>query len=276
MTAPAKTAATKATASKAVENTPNGDERIPVVLSENSILADFCKRYLGTVDEILEYNKAVLAEKDSEWNALKVLDRARKFASPENAEEVKPEIKKAVDAWESLQAEALKARKAVLDLTSRELGITLSATADRNPELEAPLKDKRKIANEIGSQLGVIAKLTSDEKASDAVNSFLTENPLPAVGREQARTFGTDENSTPKYRVKVEVFKDGNNILTADGFTKATLALTKPVFGYERGKAPKSDDLRKAWESAGNSSKETKQEVVEFDDNGLHYVLTKK
>jgi len=276
MTAPAKTAATKATASKAVENTPNEDERIPVVLSENSILADFCKRYLGTVDEILEYNKAVLAEKDSEWNALKVLDRARKFASPENAEEVKPEIKKAVDAWESLQAEALKARKAVLDLTSRELGITLSATADRNPELEAPLKDKRKIANEIGSQLGVIAKLTSDEKASDAVNSFLTENPLPAVGREQARTFGTDENSTPKYRVKVEVFKDGNSILTADGFTKATLALTKPVFGYERGKAPKSDDLRKAWESAGNSSKETKQEVVEFDDNGLHYVLTKK
>lgn len=252
--------------------------RIPDYLASNSILEDFCKRYLGVLDEISEYNKAVLAEKSSEWNAHKVFEKARELARPTD-KNVKPndEIKKALETYENLITETAKARKAALDATSKELGITLSATAERNPELEAPLKEKRKLANTIGTQLSQIATMTSDAEATAAVTEFLAKNPLPAIGRDQVSTFGTDgTTSTPKYRVKVTITnKDGVEILNEDGFTKTALALTKPVFGYERGEAPKADKLREAWEKAGNSATNVVS-PVEFDDNNLHFTITKK
>jgi hypothetical protein len=251
--------------------------RVPEVLSANPILADFCKRYLDVLDEIQEYNKEVLAEKDSEWNAAKVLGKAKEFASPDDASKVKPEIKKVYDAYEKLLTEVANARKAVLDATSKELGVNLSAVADRDPATEAPLKEKRKFAVEIGSQLATIAKMTTDEAATSAVNSFLNDNPLPAVGRDQTRSFTSDgSGSTPKFRVNVTVSKDGEVILSESGFTKAALALTKPAFGYERGKSLKADDLRNAWIKAGNTAEKTVQDKVEFNDNNLHFVITKK
>jgi hypothetical protein len=252
--------------------------RIPTYLADNSILADFCKRYLATFDKIAAYNKDVLAEKDSEWNAAKVLEKSREMARPtdKNAK-ADEEVKNALEAWESLITELAKARKAVLDLTASKLNINLSATATRDNEVEAPLKEDRKVAVEIGKQLSMIADMTNDESASAAVLEFLANNPLPAVGRDQSRNFGAaDSASTPKYRVKVTVTKDGEEILSEDGFTKAGLALTKPVFGYERGKAPKSETLRNAWEAAGNNGEKTVVNPVEFDDNGLHFVITKK
>jgi hypothetical protein len=259
----------------AVETETTETNRVPEVLSSNSILADFCKRYLDVLDEIADYNKAVLAERDSEWTAAKVMEKAREFGRPTDAN-VKPKdnVKSALDKFENLVTELAKARKALLDVTSSELGITLSATAERNPELEAPLKEKRKFAVEIGSQLSMIAKMTTDENASTAVEEFLGKNPLPAIGRDQARTFGTDGKSTPKYRVTVKVYdKDGTEKLSEDGFTKTALALTKL---YERGKAPKSDALREVWEKAGNTSDKTVQSPVEFTDNDLRFVITKK
>lgn len=276
-TAAKKTTPAKATPAKSEETVEETKSRIPDLLNANPILAEFCKRYLEVFDEISKYNKDVLAEKDSEWNAVKVMEQARKFASPENAEDQDKEIKDALDELEKAESARLLARKNVLDKTAKKLGITLSATTERNPETEAPLKEKRKIAVEIGSQLSTIAGLTSDANASKAVTEFLDANPLPAVGRDQTRSFGTgDGKATPKYRVKIEILKDGETILSEDGFTKTALALTKPVFGYERGKAPKSDDLRKAWENAGNTPENTVKTPVEFDDNGLHYVITKK
>jgi hypothetical protein len=250
------------------------DKRIPATLSRNSILADFCRQYLSVFDEISSYNSEVLAEKDSEWTAGKVMEKARDFASPENPADVKENIKAVWEEFERAAAEHAKARKAVLEATSKELGITLSATTERNPEIEGPMKERRKLAIEIGTQLGTIAKMTTDEKASAAVTEFLAGNPLPAIGRDQTRTFGSDEKSTPKYRVHVTVSdKDGNVKVSEAGFTKAALALTKL---YERGKAPKSDTLRDAWEKAGNSADKTVTNPVEFDDNELHYVITKK
>ncbi len=256
---------------------PDTDERIPALLAGNSIFGDFCKRYMQVFDEISEYNKAVLAEKDSEWNANKVLEKAREFARPTDKNtEPKSDIKSVLEAWEDLINQTAKARKAVLDATAKELGITLSATADRNPELEAPLKEKRKVAVEIGTQLGMISKMTQDTSAEEAINEFLEKNPLPAIGRDQVRTFGDTGASTPKYRVNIKVYKDGNVLADEAGFTKTALALTKPVFGYERGKAPKSDFLREAWEKAGNTPEKTVTNPVEFTDNDLHYVISKK
>jgi len=282
MTAPAKTnekstpATSNVPAAKATEK-KGPDTRIPNLLSKNSILGDFCQRYIDVFDEITEYNKEVLAERDSEWNAGKVLEKARELARPTD-KNVAPndEIKSAIEAYENAVNALAQARKSVLDRTSKELGITLSATADRNPEIEAPLKEKRKVAIEIGTQLSMIAKMTSDENASEAVTTFLSENALPAIGRDQTRTFGNDGKSTPKYRVHVKVTKDGQEVVSEDGFTKAALALTKPVLGYERGKAPKSDVLREVWEKAGNTGEKTVAPTVEFDDNGLHFVITKK
>jgi len=247
--------------------------RIPDVLSQNSILENICKRYLEVYDEISEYNKAVLAERDSEWNASKVMDKAREFARPTDAKDVKENVKAAFDAFERLAGELAKARKNVLDVTSKELGISLSAVADRDPAIEAPLKDKRKFAVEIGTQLSMLAKMTTDEAATAAVTEFLASVPLPAIGRDQTRTFGTDGKSTPKYRVTVTVSRDGNEVVKEDGFTKASLALAKH---YDRGQAPKSDTLREAWEKAGNNSEKTVVDPVEFDDNGLHFLIKKK
>lgn len=257
-----------------VKETPAKETRIPSALARNSILADFCRQYLNVVDEIAEYNKEVLAERDSEWNASKVLEKARSFARPENGTEPNAEVKTALETYESAVNALALARRSVIDVTSGVLGISLSAVSERNPETEGPLKDKRKLANEIGTQLGMIAKMTTDEKAAGSVNEFLEANPLPAVGRDQVRTFGSDEKSTPKYRVNVVVTnKDGETLVSEAGFTKAALALTKH---YERGKAPKSDALRTAWETAGNTPDNTVVNPVEFDDNELHFTISKK
>jgi hypothetical protein len=261
-------------------NTPDtaktGTDRIPEVLRAQSILADFCKQYLSVYDEIAAYNKAVLAEKSSEWNAAKVMEKARSLARP-TEKDAKPntEIKSALDKFERLVTELNLARKAVLDVTSKNLGISLSAVSDRDPAAEQPLKDRRKIAVELGNQLMMIAKMTTDENASSAVNDFLTALPLPAVGRDQTRSFtDNDGKATPKYRVTVAVFdKDGNQKISEDGFTKAKLALAK---FYPRGEGITSDKLREAWEAAGNNSEKTVVNPVEFDDNELHFVITKK
>lgn len=283
----AKSAAPKANVTEepkvAVETVPDDvvettqeKPRIPEILANSPIFAEFCERYLGVYDEISNYNKEVLASRDSEWNAGKVLEKAREFARPTDKNvQPKDDIKKALEAYEALINETARARKAILDITSNELGITLSATSDRNPETEAPLKEKRKVAIEIGSNLSTIGKMTNDEKTTEAINTFLAANPMPAIGRDQARVFGDDGKSTPKYRVIVEVSKDGTSLLNVKGFTAASLALTKPAFGYERGKAIKTDDLRKAWESAGNTPEKTVTNPVEFEDNGLHFKISK-
>lgn len=302
MTTPSKSTTAKSTSRTVVEKTPvetpevietpkvietpevkeveevTGDSRIPEILSAQSIMEDFAKRYLSIADEIAEYNKAVLAEKSSEWNASKVLDKSKELASPTDANvPANTEIKAARDAWEKLVGEAALARKVVIDVTAKALGINLAAVADRDLTVEGPLKDRRKMAYTIGEQLNMISGLTTDPLAKDAVIEFLLKNPLPSVGRDQARSFGGDsEKSTPKYRVHVKITKGEQELLSEDGFTKSAAALTKPVFGYPRGEAPKSDKLRAAWEAVGNTAETTVQSVVEFDDNGLHYTLTKR
>jgi len=273
--------ATKATAPKTepaeLENAKNVEapaSRIPAVLMENPILAEFCNKYLQTVDEILSYNKDVLAEKSAEWNAHKVMEKAREFARPTDKSDPDSAILDAIKKYEAAQDAYNLARRAVLDVTSKKIGITLSATADRNPEIEAPLKEKRKTAHVIGTQLKMMADMTTNTQASEAVESFLNEFKLPMIGRDQEHSFSDSGKSTPKYRVTVVVTdKDGKEILSEDGFSKTAMSLTK---FYERGKAPKADVFREVWEKAGNSPEETKTNPVEFDDNDLHFVITKK
>ena len=250
------------------------DARITQPLYRNSILVDFCRQYLSVVDEIAAYNKEVLADSDSEWTSGKVLAKAREFAIPDDAEKADPEVKAVYSEWERLSTETSKARTAVIEMTSKKLGITLSATGVRNPELEVPMKERRKYATEIGNQLKTMAKFLTDAKVSEPVAAFLTDNPLPAVGRDQVSTFGTDEKSTPKYRVQVVVTdKEGAVKVDEAGFTKASQALAK---FYPRGEAPKSDKLRSVWEAAGNTVENTVTNPVEFDDNELHFNISKR
>jgi hypothetical protein len=278
MTAP--TDAKKTTPAKkvapVVTETTGVDKRIPESLANNSLLGNFFLRYLDGYDDISKYNEQVLAEKNSGWNTTKVLAKAKEFASPEDPAQVNEDVKKAYDEFERLVTEMQNARKSVIDATAKVLGISLSDVAQRDPAVEASLKEKRKLAVEIGTQLSTIAKMTTDEDAAKAVEEFFNAYPLPAIGREQTRSFTDDGKNTPKYRVEITVTKDGTQILKESGFTKTALKLSQPVFGYARGKSLKSEDLRKAWESAGNSPEETKQETVEFEDNGLFYTITKK
>jgi hypothetical protein len=249
------------------------------LLSGNQILSEFTKKYLVIYKEIAEYNKSVLAAKDSEWNVGKVMTKAQEFAKPEPNSGIKPvdEIADLVKAYEDLVIQVAQAKRAVIERTSKELGISLSNTAERDPIKEEELKQKRVVAVQLGTQLSSIATMISDKNISDGVTEFLTKNPLPSVGRASSHTFAGDgAKSTPKYRVKVAIYKDGTLLEEFDGFSKTALNLSNSKFGYARGQAPKADKLRSAWESAGNNADTTVQPTVEFDDNGLHFVLTKK
>lgn len=256
------------------EEKPN---RIPEALASQAMLEEFCKRYLEAFDEISVYNKGVLAEKTSDWTSSKVLAKAQELGNPTDAS-VKPndDIKSALKIWEDAVQAMNVARRKVVDITAKELGITLSATAERDPKKEEELKPKRAFALEIGKQLVMIANMTTDKSVSAAATKFLNDNELPAIGRDQTHSFGESGKATPKYRVHIQVTKDDATLLDADGFTKTALELSKPEYGYERGKQPKSEDLRKAWEAAGNTPENTVKATVEFEDNGLKYVISKK
>lgn len=268
----------KISSETSVVDTPEAEKevnRIPETLADNPILSEFCKRYLDVLDEIAKYNEEVLAEKDAEWNPSKVLEKSKELANPTDANvPANADIKAARDEWEKIVGQAALARKKVIETTAKALGITLTVTTERDAETEEGLKQKRKLAVAIGTQLSTIAEMTTDKDASAAVTTFFEKNPLPAIGRDQVRSFGSDGKSTPKYRVHITVSdKDGNVKVSEDGFTKTALALPKY---YERGKALKSETLRKAWEAAGNTPEKTLVDPVEFDDNDLHFVIKKK
>ena len=249
--------------------------RIPDALTANPILEDFAKQYLAILDKIVTYNKDVLAEKDSEWNSFKVLEKAREMGRPTDKNvEADKAIADALTKWESLVAEVNLAKRSVIELTSKELGITLSATNERNPEIEAPLKVERNRAVEIGKQLAMLGSMTTDKNATAVIEEFLGKNGLPAIGRDQVKVFGSDsEKSTPKYRVNVVVKNaDGEELVNEAGFTKAGLTVAKY---YERGAGIKPEKMREAWEAAGNDGTKVVS-PVQFVDNGLTFTITKK
>ncbi len=256
----------------------NTEKRIPALIAKNPIFADFLKDFLSVLDKIAEYNKDVLSASESEHTPSSVFKRARDYASPDNAEDQDKEIKDALDAFESLATQLSNARKNVIELTAKKMGITLSSTAERDPAIEGPLKDERKRASDIATTLMNIAGMTNDSAIKDAITEFFKVNELPMVGRDQTHNFGTNSGSTPKYRVSVNVKNaDGEDLGTYDGFSKVALALTKPAFGYERSKAPKADAFRSVWENAGNSQSEPyKVPEVTFTDNNLTYTMKKK
>jgi hypothetical protein len=279
MTAPSTTK--KSTAPKATDKVADAPvaveekARISPILSQNPILVQLCEQFLGVKDEITAYNKEVLAESDSEWNVPKVLVKARELGNPTDANvPANEEIKTALAEWEKLVNAVNLAKRNVVERTAKELGITLSATAERNPELEAPMRDRRGMAVEIAKNLELMQKMVQDPTAKKALADFLKNNELPAIGRDQSRKFGEDEKSTPKYRVTVVVTdKDGKELINEAGFTKASQALPKY---YERGKSPKSEDLRNAWEKAGNNAEKTVVNPVVFEDNEMTFTITKK
>jgi hypothetical protein len=258
--------------------------RIPSTLEDNKLLVEFCKMYLAVVDEIAAYNKEVLQDRTDGWTNAKVLEKAKELGNPTDAN-VKPheDIKAYLEKYEDVLSQLNFARKELLESTADVLGIVLTATNERDESVEKPLKEKRGNATQIATQLNNIANMTADPTTKKAVTEFLDSNPLPMVGRDQVRNFTQDTTSTPRYRVTVNVFKGDENVGTAQGFTKAGLMLTKSEYGYARGKALTGEDLRKAWENAGNSAANPYAvPTVEFTDNRedggnpeLRFVLTK-
>lgn len=269
------TTTTKANESKTEE--PTGKDRIPKLLSEQAIFLEFLSKYLEGYDEVSEYNTRVLGNKDSEWNSYKILEEARKLARPTSGE-ANANVKDALTVWENLVNEMNRAKQNVIQATAKELGIEYSAGSERDPEVEVALKEKRKTAINIGEQLTKIADMSMDKNLKEEIVSFLKTYEMPAVGRNQTHSFEVDGSAkTPKYRIKVTVSRNDEVVLEADGITKLVQSL--PKF-YERGKSPKADVFRKAWESAGNNIDETKTPTVSFKDDSvtppLVYTLTKK
>jgi hypothetical protein len=249
------------------------ENRVPEVLTSQAIFVEFLGKILEAYDEISKYNEKVLGNKDSEWTSYKILDKARELGRPEKGEP-NASVKEALSAWEALVTEVNKAKQNVIQVTAKELGIDFAAGNERDEAIEAPLKEKRKVAINIGEQLKAIAGLSADPEVTTALQGFLEKYEMPAVGSNRTHSFAADGNATaPKYRVKVSVSKEDELLFEADGFTKAALGLPKY---YERGQAPGAAKLREAWEKAGNSIQETKVNPVEFVDNGLTFTITKK
>lgn len=250
------------------------DTRIPTALRAG-ILGGFAATYLQVVDEIAEYNKQVLAEKNSEWNAAKVLTKSEEFARPTDGSEANKDILEAREAWEELVTQVNLARRELIEKTSAVLGISLGAIADRDAAAEERLKEDRKKAVAIASNLETMSKMMAGDD-SDVIKTFLENNSLPQVGRDGSKTFGSDTPTTTKWRVTVEVKKGDTVLGTFDGFTKAGLAMTKPEFGYARGEALTSEQMREVWESKNKDKDNITEPVVEFTHNDLHFTITKK
>ncbi len=248
----------------------------PEAFAENPLVLSIAQKYKGIVNEISEYNKKVLAEKDSEWNASKLLKKALEMASPEDANDINENVKTAHAEFERIAAEYANARQNLISVTANELGVSLSTVAEQRDEAaEAPLKEKRATAVTIVKQLQAMTEVYNDDNFKNAVATFLSNNGLPAIGRDQVRSFNESGTAgTPKYRVSITITnKDGEVLMDGEGFSKTAIALSKPVFGYERGKKPSSDTLRETWEKLGgpNSS-----EDISFEDNELTYTVHKK
>jgi hypothetical protein len=265
-----------------VDTKPAVEKRIPAFLKKNSMFNEFITRFLKTYDDISAYNKEVLAEKTDGWTASKVLEESKKLSENEDATKIVASVKEARDAFESVAAELAKARRNLIEVTSKELGITLSAVGgERNSEIEEPLKLARKEALEIGKQMNLFAGMTQDAAIKEEVTKFFATYDLPAVGRNQTTTFGSESSTTtPKYRVNVTITNaEGEVLMEKSGFTAASLNNTS---FYERGKALKSDKMRAAWEAAGNTPDNTVTSPVVFTDEGaadvgtLTYTITKK
>lgn len=257
------------------ENEESSANPIPDVLLENPILVSFCERYLNVLAEISEYNDKVLSQKSSEWTTSRILEKAKEFAYPTDANTApNSEVQEAFKKWESLVTEVNQAKQNVKALTAQALGITLIAE-ERDPEVEKPLKEARGLANEIAKQLTAIANMTTDQDAKEGVATFLTNNPLPVVGRNQVTSVTGDGKTTPKYRVNVDVFdQDGTQRgETQQGFTKASLAISKL---FPHGESIKPEELRQVWEAAGNSSENTVKDPVEFEKSGYKIVISKR
>lgn len=253
--------------------------RIPDSLASNPILADFANKYLEVVDLIAEYNKSVLTPAKSEWTNAKLNEAGRKLARPDDPKlKGNPDLLKLLVAMENAQDALNLARKSFFDGVADKLGVVRDTTAERDLEKEAELKNKRSFASTIGTQLSQIASLTSDTEASAAVESFLNENKLPAVGRNSVTSFGGENpgKGTPRYRVSIRIEKDGNVLLEkGEGFTKTAAALSRPEFGLEKEQRPTAEDFRNVWEKAGNSGDNpaATPEVV-FENHGLTYTLS--
>lgn len=254
------------------------ETRIPEQLTANNLLAEFCRMYLATADEIAAYNKEVLQERTDGWTNAKVLEKAKSLGNPDDANvEPNEEIAHYLNAYEEALTKFNFARKELLNVTADHLGITLTATNERDAAVEAPLKEKRNQATQIALQLGNIANMTNDTVTKEAVKEFLESCPLPMVGRDQVRNFNSETTTIPRYRVDVIVTKDGVELLNTQGFSKAAQALSNSKFGYERGKSLDADTLRQAWEKAGNSANNPYAvPVVEFKDNGLDFKISKR
>lgn len=250
-------------------------ETVPELLNSNPIFAAMCSRYLDIAKSLAEYNASVLSEKDSEYSPRNLINKAQELGNPTDANvKANEAIKTALNEWEELVIKARQARANLIEVTAKELGIAAPTTVERDPEVEAKLRDDRKTAFEIGTQLKMIVGFTNDQNTTDVVMNFLEQNPLPAVGRDQSRNFAAEAVNTPKYRVTVTAVNgNGDEVVRESGFSKAAQALSK---FYDRGQGIKPDALRTVWESAGNTPEKTVQDSVTTEDNGLTITITKK
>jgi hypothetical protein len=259
-----------ANATKVKQQSAAVDERIPEVLRSEMIISAMLTNYLRYTDEIAQYNADVLKRTDGEWTPNKLLAKAKEWARPIQGDPDSDALA-VVQALEKAQSTLNAARQQVVKFTADKMGVSLSNVTERDSEREVPLKQNRIKAVEISKQMDAFRQNVEDTDAGSALGQFLKDFPVPQVGREGKFDPTDTATGAPKYRVRVEVFRGDERLLSENGFTKTALALPKY---HARGQAPKSDKLREVWEAAGNTSDNVVQPVVQWENAGLRYVIT--
>lgn len=253
-----------------VESTPEDKPRIPF---EDKIFIDLGTQYLNWVDEINAYNASILeAERQASenvWTQSKLMKEIKSQARPDDKNATPDnEAEKLLSQYENALEAVTSAKQAASKYMADKLGVEMIAEKVKPDENEvARIKEEvRKPLVSLANSFNNVAGFSTDPNIKDKINTFLSDNPIPMVGREGSLDVTKDSAGTPKFRVDVIAERDGKTLISGEdgrGFTKASLSAKK---FHNRGEAPTSEMFRDVYVKAGEKD-------TQFEHKGVVYIL---
>lgn len=231
------------------------------------------EQYLGHVQAINEFNVPFLADEptdDSKFTVRKGMATAKEWAERnKNADTTAQEL---LSDYQTALDSVQDARRKVAEYVAKSLGVTLTVEREK-PDADAVQEigtKHRKPAKDLLELLAQLGKYSPSD--GPIINEILEANPLPQVGRRGSLSVG-DESSTPKYRIKITVEKEGKIVQDGEGITKTLMVLNskKNTIHSNKENVPTADQFRKAWESG---DKENPVKFTTTDD--VTYTISKK
>lgn len=247
------------------EQVENNEDKVRSLFEKNEILKGFAGTYLDIASALRSYNERYATKPKIEggWTQSSLLREAKSKRQEDS------NVNSLLEEYERLNDAVVAARKQAVEYMASQLGVELQPEAPKpSEELTEEMKERRNQAVGIGKMMAQMKDTLTDQETKSALESFLSDNPLPRIGSEgtwDASDSGT--GTTRRHRVDVRGERNGYEVLPLQqGFTKAVNQITKSKL-HNHGKAPKADDFRKVWENAGEKD-------TQFEHDGIVYILT--